>query len=281
MSTSAAKITYTLTDEAPMLATYSFLPIVQSYVQSAGITVETKNISLASRILAVFADKLNENQRVADALSDMGKMATTPEANIIKTPNISASIPQLKEAIAELQSQGYAIPSYPDTPNTDEEKSARARYDKIKGSAVNPVLREGNSDRRAPLSVKNYARKHPHSMGAWSQNSLTHIAHMSEGDFFHNEQSTTVNQEGTYCIEFAGNDGSTKELKSNSPLKAGEIIDVTFMSRKKLIAFLEQQVADAKAQGVLFSLHMKATMMKVSDPIIFGYAVETLSLIHI
>jgi isocitrate dehydrogenase len=275
MSTSASKITYTLTDEAPMLATYSFLPIVQSYVKSAGIFVETKNISLASRILAVFADHLTEGQRVSDALSEMGKMATTPEANIIKTPNISASIPQLKEAIAELQSQGYAIPSYPDAPSTDEEKSARARYDKIKGSAVNPVLREGNSDRRAPLSVKNYARKHPHSMGAWSANSLTHISHMNEGDFFHNEQSTTVALEGTYRIEFTDANGETTVLKGESPLKAGEIIDATFMSRKKLIAFLEEQVADAKAKGVLFSLHMKATMMKVSDPIIFGYAVET------
>lgn len=275
MSTSAAKITYTLTDEAPMLATYSFLPIVQSFVKSAGISVETKNISLASRILAVFAGHLNENQRVVDALSEMVEMATTPEANIIKTPNISASIPQLKEAIAELQAQGFAIPSYPDVPNTDEEKAARAKYDKIKGSAVNPVLREGNSDRRAPLAVKNYARKHPHSMGAWSAKSLTHIAHMNEGDFFHNEQSLTVEHEGTYRIVFSGADGSTTVLKSNAPLKAGEVIDTTFMSRKKLIAFFEQQVTEAKAQGVLFSLHMKATMMKVSDPIIFGYAVET------
>ena len=275
MSTSASKITYTLTDEAPMLATFSFLPIVQSYVKSAGIFVETKNISLASRILAVFADHLTEGQRVSDALSEMGKMATTPEANIIKTPNISASIPQLKEAIAELQSQGYAIPSYPDAPSTEEEKAARARYDKIKGSAVNPVLREGNSDRRAPLSVKNYARKHPHSMGAWSADSLTHISTMSEGDFFHNEQSTTVAQEGTYRIEFTDTNGETSVLKSDSPLKAGEIIDATFMSRKKLITFLEEQIVDAKAKGVLFSLHMKATMMKVSDPIIFGYAVET------
>jgi len=275
MSTSAAKITYTLTDEAPMLATYSFLPIVQSFVKSAGIAVETKNISLASRILSVFADQLKENQRVVDALSEMGKMATTPEANIIKTPNISASIPQLKEAIAELQAQGYAIPSYPDVPDTDKEKAARASYDKIKGSAVNPVLREGNSDRRAPLSVKNYARKHPHSMGVWSPNSLTHIAHMNDGDFFHNEQSLTLQNEGTYRIEFSGADGNSTVLKNNSPLKAGEIIDATFMSRKKLIAFLEQQVADAKKQGILFSLHLKATMMKVSDPIIFGYAVET------
>jgi isocitrate dehydrogenase len=275
MSTSAAKITYTLTDEAPMLATYSFLPIVQSYVKSAGIAVETKNISLASRILSVFADHLSEGQHVTNALLEMGKLATTPEANIIKTPNISASIPQLKEAIAELQAQGYAIPSYPDVPNTDEEKAARAGYDKIKGSAVNPVLREGNSDRRAPLSVKNYARKHPHSMGAWSPNSLTHIAHMNEGDFFHNEQSVTLQNEGTYRIEFSGADGKSTVLKNNSPLKAGEIIDATFMSRKKLIAFLEQQVADSKKQGILFSLHLKATMMKVSDPIIFGYAVET------
>jgi isocitrate dehydrogenase len=275
MSTSAAKITYTLTDEAPMLATYSFLPIVQSFVKSAGIAVETKNISLASRILSVFADHLNENQRVVDALSEMGKMATTPEANIIKTPNISASIPQLKEAIAELQAQGYAIPSYPDVPDTNEEKAARASYDKIKGSAVNPVLREGNSDRRAPLSVKNYARKHPHSMGVWSANSLTHIAHMNDGDFFHNEQSLTLQNEGTYRIEFSGADGTSTVLKNNSPLKAGEIIDATFMSRKKLIAFLEQEVTDAKTKDVLFSLHLKATMMKVSDPIIFGYAVET------
>jgi isocitrate dehydrogenase len=274
MSSKTSKITYTLTDEAPALATYSFLPIVKAFTEQAGIEVETKDISLAGRILAVFPEYLSENQKVGNALIELGQLATTPEANIIKTPNISASVPQLKEAIKELQSQGYAIPDFTDEPANDKEKEAKAKYDKIKGSAVNPVLREGNSDRRAPLSVKNYARKHPHSMGKWSADSKSHVSYMTEGDFFHNEKSITVAEAGTYRIEFQDKNGNTQILKNDSPLKAGEIIDGTFMSKKKLISFLENQVADSKSKGVLFSLHMKATMMKVSDPIIFGHAVK-------
>ena len=274
MSSNSSKIFYTLTDEAPMLATYSFLPIVQTFTETAGIEIETKNISLGGRILAVFPEYLTEDQKINDDLSVLGELAKSPDANIIKLPNISASIPQLKEAIKELQSQGFNIPSYTDEPKTDEEKSAKAKYDKIKGSAVNPVLREGNSDRRAPLSVKNYARKHPHSMGKWSADSKSHVSHMDEGDFFHNEQSITLKEAGTYTIQFTDKSGHTKTLKGEAPLKAGEIIDGTFMSKRKLISFLENQVADAKKQNVLFSLHMKATMMKVSDPIIFGHAVE-------
>ncbi|MDP4865176.1 MAG: NADP-dependent isocitrate dehydrogenase [Crocinitomicaceae bacterium] len=274
MSSNSSKIFYTLTDEAPMLATYSFLPIVQTFTETAGIEIETKNISLGGRILAVFPEYLSEDQKINDDLSVLGELAKSPDANIIKLPNISASIPQLKEAIKELQSQGFNIPSYTDEPKTDEEKSAKAKYDKIKGSAVNPVLREGNSDRRAPLSVKNYARKHPHSMGKWSADSKSHVSHMDEGDFFHNEQSITLKEAGTYTIQFTDKSGHTKTLKGEAPLKAGEIIDGTFMSKRKLISFLENQVADAKKQNVLFSLHMKATMMKVSDPIIFGHAVE-------
>ncbi len=274
MSSNSSKIFYTLTDEAPMLATYSFLPIVQTFTETAGIEIETKNISLGGRILAVFPEYLTEDQKINDDLSVLGELAKSPDANIIKLPNISASIPQLKEAIKELQSQGFNIPSYTDEPKTEEEKSAKAKYDKIKGSAVNPVLREGNSDRRAPLSVKNYARKHPHSMGKWSADSKSHVSHMEEGDFFHNEQSITLKEAGTYTIQFTDKSGNTKTLKGEAPLKAGEIIDGTFMSKRKLISFLENQVADAKKQNVLFSLHMKATMMKVSDPIIFGHAVE-------
>lgn len=273
MSLSNSKITYTLTDEAPALATFSFLPIVQAFTKTSGISIETKDISLAARILAVFPEYLKEEQHVENALETLGKLATAPEANIIKTPNISASIPQLKAAISELQSQGYAVPNYPDEATSEQEKEAKAKYDKIKGSAVNPVLREGNSDRRAPLSVKNYARKHPHSMGKWSSDSKSHVAHMAEGDFFHNEKSVTIENTCTYSIEFTANDGSTKTLKQASPLLAGEIIDATFMSRKKLIAFFEQQLNDAKEKNVLFSLHLKATMMKVSDPIMFGIAV--------
>jgi isocitrate dehydrogenase len=246
MSLSNSKITYTLTDEAPALATFSFLPIVQAFTKTSGISIETKNISLATRILAVFPEYLKEEQRVENALETLGKLATSPEANIIKTPNISASIPQLKAAISELQSQGYALPNYPDEATSEQEKEAKAKYDKIKGSAVNPVLREGNSDRRAPLSVKNYARKHPHSMGKWSSESKSHVAHMTDGDFFHNEKSVTVENACTYSIEFTANDGSTKTLKQAAPLLAGEIIDATFMSRKKLIAFFEQQLNDAK-----------------------------------
>lgn len=274
MSSKASKITYTLTDEAPALATFSFLPIVKAFTETAAIEIETKDISLAARILAVFPEYLNEEQKMPNALAELGQLATTPEANIIKTPNISASVPQLKTVIKELQSQGYGIPDYPEEPSNEKEKEAKAKYDKIKGSAVNPVLREGNSDRRAPLSVKNYARKHPHSMGKWSADSKSHVAHMNEGDFFHNEKSVTVNEAGTYRIEFSDGNGNVQVLKNDTPLKAGEIVDGTFMSKKKLITFLENQKADAKKQGVLFSLHMKATMMKVSDPIIFGEAVK-------
>jgi isocitrate dehydrogenase len=268
-----SKITYTLTDEAPALATYSFLPIVNALVKPAGISIETKDISLAARILAVFSDYLTEEQRVENTLLTLGKLASNPEANIIKTPNISASIPQLKAAIAELQLQGFSLPNYPEDPQNDEEKQVKSTYDKIKGSAVNPVLREGNSDRRAPLSVKNYARKHPHSMGAWNAESKSHVAHMTDGDFFHNEKSITLTDACTYKIVFVDANGNTSELKSTAPLQAGEVIDATFMSKRKLLAFLNQQVADAKDKGALFSLHMKATMMKVSDPIIFGHAV--------
>ena len=274
MNTSASKITYTLTDEAPALATYSFLPIVKAFTEPAGIEIETKDISLASRILAVFPDFLSEDQKVSDALSEMGQLATTPDANIIKLPNISASVPQLKEVIKELQSQGYKIPDYPETATNDAEKLAKSRYDKIKGSAVNPVLREGNSDRRAPLSVKNYARKHPHSMGKWSADSKSHVSHMEDGDFFHNEKSITLKDAGSYTIEFTDENGTSQILKTDAPLKAGEIIDSTIMSKKKLISFLETQIQNAKDKDVLFSLHMKATMMKVSDPIIFGHAVK-------
>lgn len=275
MSSTNSKIIYTLTDEAPMLATYSFLPIVRAFTETAGIAVETRDISLAGRILANFPEYLTENQRIANDLLELGQLATSPDANIIKLPNISASIPQLKEAIKELQTQGYALPDYPEEPSNEKEKEAKAKYDKIKGSAVNPVLREGNSDRRAPLSVKNYARKHPHSMGKWTADSKSHVSCMQDGDFFHNEKSVTVNEAGTYRIEYVDNSGNVKVLKADSPLKAGEVIDATFMSKKKLVAFLEEQVMDAKNKGVLFSLHMKATMMKVSDPIIFAHAVRT------
>ena len=274
MNSKTSKITYTLTDEAPALATYSFLPIVQAFTETAGIEIETKDISLSSRVLAVFSEYLSPDQKKNNALLELGELAKMPEANIIKTPNISASVPQLKAVISELQSQGFAIPSYPEEAKNDTELETKAKYDKIKGSAVNPVLREGNSDRRAPLSVKNYARKHPHSMGEWHADSKSHVAHMLEGDFFHNEKSITNKEAGTFRIEFVGKDGNVTILKKDAPLLAGEIIDTTFMSRKKLVDFLESQVADAKDKGVLFSLHMKATMMKVSDPIIFGEAVK-------
>jgi len=267
-------IIYTKTDEAPALATYSLLPIVQAFTKHAGINVETRDISVAARILAQFPDKLTEAQRVGDHLAELGALAKTPEANIIKLPNISASIPQLKECIAELQAHGYAIPDYPETPKTDEEKETKARYDKVKGSAVNPVLREGNSDRRAPKAVKDYARKHPHSMGAWAPDSKTSVATMSGDDFFANEKSITLPAATTAKIEFVGKDGATKVLLPKLPLQAGEILDATRMSRKALVAFYEQQIAKAKADGVLFSLHLKATMMKVSDPILFGHAVR-------
>ena len=267
-------ILYTKTDEAPALATYSFLPIVKAFTKHAGINVEIRDISLAGRIIAVFHDVLSEDQRIGNALSELGALTLKPEANIIKLPNISASIPQLKAAIAELQSKGYKLPDYPDNPQTDSDKEIRARYDKIKGSAVNPVLREGNSDRRAPKAVKEYARKHPHSMGAWTSASKTSVGTMGKDDFFSNEKSVTLSDATDVKIEFVGADGSVKVLKEKTPLKAGEILDATVMRRKALVAFLEGQIEKAKADGVLFSLHMKATMMKVSDPIIFGHAVK-------
>ncbi len=269
-----SKIIYTKTDEAPALATRSFLPIVKSFVKSSGINVETKDISLAARILSAFPDFLTEKQRVSDDLALLGELAKNPEANIVKLPNISASIPQLKAAIKELQSQGFNIPSYTDDPKNEIEKDAKSRYDKIKGSAVNPVLREGNSDRRAPKAVKNYAKKNPHSMGAWSSNSKTHVATMSEGDFAHNEKSVTINDATSIKIVHTDSNGVNTVLKDSFSLLKGEIIDATVMSKKALIAFLEEQVEDALDKSVLFSLHMKGTMMKVSDPIIFGHAVR-------
>ena len=268
------KIIYTLTDEAPFLATQSLLPIVKAFADTAGIAVETRDISLAGRILSQFPDALKPEQKVADDLAELGQLATTPDANIIKLPNISASVPQLKGAIKELQQQGYALPDYPDEPKNDQEKDAKARYDRVKGSAVNPVLREGNSDRRAPLSVKNYARKHPHKMGAWSKDSKSHVAHMDGGDFYGSEKSATVEQATTVKIEWTGKDGNRVVLKDKTAIGAGEIIDAAVMSRKALAAFIDAQVADAKQQGVLFSLHLKATMMKVSDPIMFGIVVS-------
>ncbi|KAB2639448.1 MAG: NADP-dependent isocitrate dehydrogenase [Verrucomicrobia bacterium] len=267
-------ILYTKTDEAPALATYSFLPIVQAFTKKAGFTVELRDISLAGRIIATFPDFLNEDQKISDALAELGALTLKPEANIIKLPNISASLPQLKSAITELLSKGYKLPDYPDNPQTEAEKEIRNRYDKIKGSAVNPVLREGNSDRRAPKAVKQYARKHPHSMGAWTADSKTSVGTMEKNDFFSNEKSVTVPATTDVKIEFVGSDGTTKVLKEKTPLKAGEILDSTVMSKKALVAFLAEQIAKAKVDGVLFSLHMKATMMKVSDPIIFGHAVE-------
>jgi isocitrate dehydrogenase len=267
-------IFYTKTDEAPALATYSLLPIVQAYCRTAGIRVDLRDISLAGRILAAFADKLPASQRVADHLAELGALTLKPEANIIKLPNISASVPQLKEAIAELQAHGHAVPDYPETPANDAEKDAKARYDKVKGSAVNPVLREGNSDRRAPKAVKDYARKHPHAMGGWSKDSRTRVASMAADDFCRNEKSVTVPAATTVRIEFVGSDGAVKVLKDKTALQAGEILDATKMSKQALVAFYEQQVARAKADGVLFSLHLKATMMKVSDPILFGHAVR-------
>jgi isocitrate dehydrogenase len=273
MSTKS-KIIYTKTDEAPLLATYSFLPIVEAFTRTADVEIETKDISLASRILAVFPDFLNEDQKVPNALEELGLLVKLPEANIIKLPNISASIPQLKAAITELQAQGYGIPSFPDEPKTVEEKDIFTRYNKIKGSAVNPVLREGNSDRRAPKAVKNYAKKNPHSMGVWSSDSKTHVATMASGDFAHNEKSVTVSEATDVKIELVKTDGSVSVLKESVSLLDGEIIDGTVLSKKALLSFLEAEIKDSKDQGVLFSLHMKATMMKVSDPIIFGHAVS-------
>ncbi|WP_426225022.1 NADP-dependent isocitrate dehydrogenase [Pseudarthrobacter sp. DSP2-3-2b1] len=269
-----SKIIYTHTDEAPMLATYSFLPIIEAFASTAGVEVETRDISLAGRIISVFGDYLTPEQQIGDALAELGELAKKPEANIIKLPNISASIPQLKAAIAELQGQGYNLPDYPDNPSSDEETAVRSRYDKIKGSAVNPVLREGNSDRRAPLSVKNYARQNPHSMGAWSADSKTNVATMTADDFRSNEKSVVIESEGTIAIQLVREDGSVKVLKKAFPVLAGEVIDGTVMRAAALDEFLKAQVARAKEEGVLFSAHLKATMMKVSDPIIFGHVVK-------
>ena len=269
-----AKIIYTRTDEAPLLATYSLKPVVEAFAATAGIDVETRDISLAGRILSQFSDYLSEEQRVDDALAELGKLAQTPEANIIKLPNISASVPQMKAAIAELQSQGYALPDYPGSPSTDEEKDVRARYDAVKGSAVNPVLREGNSDRRAPIAVKNFAKAHPHRMGVWSQSSKTNVATMDDHDFRHNEKSVIMPADDVLTIKLVGADGTETVLKSDLKVLAGEVIDGTFMSAKALDQFLAAQVARAKEEGVLFSTHLKATMMKVSDPVLFGHVVR-------
>ncbi|SEJ07266.1 isocitrate dehydrogenase [Azotobacter beijerinckii] len=270
---STSKIIYTLTDEAPALATYSLLPIVKAFTESSGIAVETRDISLAGRIIATFPEYLGEGQRISDDLAELGKLATTPEANIIKLPNISASVPQLKAAIKELQQQGYKLPDYPEEPKSDKEKDVKARYDKIKGSAVNPVLREGNSDRRAPLSVKNYARKHPHKMGAWSADSKSHVAHMSDGDFYGSEKAALIDAAGSVKIELIAKDGSNTVLKEKTTVQAGEIIDSSVMSKNALRSFIAAEIEDAKSKGVLLSVHLKATMMKVSDPIMFGQIV--------
>lgn len=269
-----SKIIYTLTDEAPMLATASLLPIVRAYAGTAGVELETRDISLAGRILAAFRDVLPEDQRTDDALAELGAMVKTPEANVIKLPNISASVPQLRAAIQELQADGYALPDYPDEPKTDKEKDAKARYDSVKGSAVNPVLREGNSDRRAPKAVKNYAKKFPHSMGEWSKDSKTAVATMGADDFRANEKSVTLPADDVLTIQFTGKDGQKKVLKEGLKVLEGEVVDGTFMSAKALDAFLAEQVKRAKEEGVLFSAHLKATMMKVSDPVIFGHVVK-------
>ncbi len=274
MPTEKPTIIYTITDEAPALATYSLLPIIQSFTASSGINVDTRDISLAGRIIANFPEHLTDEQRIGDALAELGELAKTPEANIIKLPNISASIPQLKAAIKELQDKGYNLPNYPEEPSTYEEEAIKATYDKIKGSAVNPVLREGNSDRRAPLSVKNYAKKNPHSMGAWSSDSKSHVSSMSGNDFFGSEKSYTVEGATEVKIEFVAADGAVKELKGAFPLQDKEIIDCSVMNKKALVEFFEAQISEAKEQDVLLSLHMKATMMKVSDPVIFGHAVK-------
>jgi isocitrate dehydrogenase len=274
MATQKSKIIYTEVDEAPALATYSFLPIVSAFTKAAGVAVEKRDISLAGRIIANFPEYLTASQKQSDDLAELGELAKTPEANIIKLPNVSASLPQMNAAIKELQTQGYKIPDYPEDPKTDAEKEIKARYDKVKGSAVNPVLREGNSDRRAPLSVKQYARKYPHKMGPWSPDSKTHVAHMTRGDFRSNEKSVTLTEATDARIEFVDQSGKITVLKPKIPLKAGEVIDATFMSRRALREFLAAQIEDAKKQGVLFSIHLKATMMKVSDPKIFGHAVS-------
>ena len=270
-----SKIFYTITDEAPMLATHSFLPIIKAFTKTANIEVETRDISLAGRILSNFPEYLKDNQKVADNLAELGQLATTPEANIIKLPNVSASIPQLKDAIAELQSHGYAIPNFPEDPQNDTEKEIKAKYAKVLGSAVNPVLREGNSDRRAPKAVKNYAKQNPHSMGTWTADSKTEVAHMNEGDFYGTETSTTVENDSKFRIVFEGNDGTTTVLKDFANLKAGEIIDSSVMNLKALKEFTKKTIAYAKEKNVMLSAHLKATMMKISDPIIFGAIVET------
>ncbi|MFE0202257.1 NADP-dependent isocitrate dehydrogenase [Streptomyces sp. NPDC058985] len=267
-------IIYTHTDEAPALATYSFLPVIRAYASQAGVAVETRDISLAGRIIAVFPEYLAEDQRIPDALAELGELAKTPAANIVKLPNISASIPQLKAAIAELQGQGYALPAYPDDPKTDEERDIRARYDKVKGSAVNPVLREGNSDRRAPASVKNYAKTHPHRMGAWTGDSKTNVATMGENDFRSTEKSVVIAEDGALRIELVGDDGTTTVLRESVPVKKDEVVDASVLRVAALREFLTAQVARAKAEGILYSVHLKATMMKVSDPIIFGHVVR-------
>ena len=269
-----SKIIYTKTDEAPMLATYSLLPIIKKFASAADVEVELSDISLAARVLANFPEFLSEEQRVSDTLSELGALTQDPDVNIIKLPNVSASIPQLRATIAELNEKGFNVPAFPDSPKTDEEKEIRERYGKVLGSAVNPVLREGNSDRRAPTAVKNFARKHPHSMGEWSQASRTHVAHMRGGDFYSGEKSVTVEKEGHVSIEFTGADGSKKTLKPKVNLLAGEVIDAMYMSKKALCEFFEEQIEDAKNTGVLFSLHVKATMMKVSHPIVFGHCVK-------
>ena len=273
MSDKTPKILYTLTDEAPALATYSLLPIIKAFTDSAGVSVETRDISLSGRIIATFPEFLKEEQRISDALTELGEIAKTPEANIVKLPNISASIPQLKTAIKELQEQGYGLPDYPDDPKNEQEQNIKDKYDKIKGSAVNPVLREGNSDRRAPKAVKQFARNNPHSMGKWSQDSKSHVSSMTEGDFYGSEKSVTLPSETSVSIVLHGKDGKQTTLKEGLPLLKGEIIDAAVLSVSALRKFLKEQIAEAKKQGVLFSLHMKATMMKVSDPIIFGHAV--------
>ena len=255
-------IIYTKTDEAPALATYSLLPIIQAFTKHSGISVETRDISLAGRIIANFPEFLSGDQKIGDALAELGALTLRPEANIIKLPNISASVPQLKAAVAELQAKGYKLPDYPESPKTDAEKEIKARYGKVMGSAVNPVLREGNSDRRAPKAVKDYARKHPHSMGKWSPDSKTTVGTMGEDDFFSNEKSVTVPEATNVKIEFVAKDGAVTVLKDKLPLKAGEILDSTFLSKKALVAFFEKEIAKAKADGVLFSVHLKATMMK-------------------
>lgn len=270
----ASKIIYTKTDEAPFLATYSLLPIIKAFAGSAGVEMETRDISLAGRILANFPEYLSPEQQINDDLAELGQLVTQPDANIIKLPNISASVPQIKAAVKELQSQGYKLPDYPEEPKNEDEKAIKAKYDRVKGSAVNPVLREGNSDRRAPKAVKNYAKKNPHSMGAWASDSKSHVSTMTSGDFAHNEKSVTLQKAGSVRIEMTDTTGQTTILKESVKVQEGEIIDATVLSKQALLQFISQQIEEAKAQGVLFSLHMKATMMKVSDPIIFGHAVE-------